>query len=64
MTGDPANPCTSDAPESLRPCAKCRRLFEPTAQRRMLCAGCYSSAGNDSGLDPGDGAGLPDKASF
>ena len=31
-----------DKPE--RPCARCRRPFQPTARRRMLCAGCFRNA--------------------
>ena len=27
-----------------RPCARCGRRFQPTVKRRMLCAGCFSTA--------------------
>ena len=27
--------------EPMRPCARCRRNFQPTVKRRMLCHPCY-----------------------
>ena len=34
-----------------RPCACCRRRFQPTVKRRMLCASCFGRA-NTSPLAP------------
>lgn len=33
----PANTPVGDK----RPCARCRRIFQPTIKRRMLCRMCY-----------------------
>ena len=33
-----------DAARPERPCALCGRSFQPTARRRMLCAGCFGRA--------------------
>ena len=32
-----------------RPCSRCRKMFQPTLKRRMLCAGCFN--GDRGGLD-------------
>ena len=29
--------------EPMRPCARCRRKFQPTVKRRMLCHGCFKT---------------------
>ena len=34
----------SDYSRAERPCGCCRKVFQPTARRRMLCAACYSKA--------------------
>ena len=30
--------------EPMRPCARCRRKFQPNLKRRMLCLGCFKGA--------------------
>lgn len=43
------DPELKDRPE--RPCARCRKNFQPTARRRVLCTTCFGYANSDAGMD-------------
>ena len=41
-----------DLSRSPRPCTKCKRAFQPTTRRRLLCATCFGNA-RPSGVEYG-----------
>ena len=43
-----------DPSRAERPCACCRKVFQPTERRRMLCLACYHKASprDESGVIP------------
>ena len=43
-----------DLSRAERPCSCCRRVFQPTTRRRMMCSACYRNASplDESGIIP------------
>ena len=57
----PSKVAVADQPidVSPRPCRNCGKKFQPTVQRRLLCAHCFGGLESNHGLGE-HGLGMPD----